>query len=46
MLGRGFKMAADGAKWSKDEISALIDAYSETKMSADPITVVHVQTQY
>ena len=31
-------MAADGAKWSKDEISALIDAYSDAKTSADPMT--------
>ena len=31
-------MAAGGAIWSKVEISALIDAYSEAKTSADPIT--------
>ena len=31
-------MAADGAKWSKNEISALIDAYSDAKTSADPMT--------
>ena len=31
-------MAPDGAKWSKDEIYALIDAYSNAKMSADPMT--------
>ena len=32
-------MASDGAKWSKDEINALIDdAYSDAKMSADPMT--------
>jgi len=30
-------MASDGAKWSKDEINALIDAYSNAKMSADSI---------
>ena len=37
-VGRGFKMASDGAKWSKDEIGALIDAYSDAKTSADPMT--------
>ena len=31
-------MAADGAKWSKGEISALIVAYSDAKTSADPMT--------
>ena len=31
-------MASDGAKWSKDEINTLIDAYSDAKMSADPMT--------
>lgn len=32
------KMASDGTRWSKDEINALIDAYSDVKMSADPMT--------
>ena len=32
------KMASDGTRWSKDEINALIDAYSDAKMSADPMT--------
>ena len=27
-------MASDGAKWSKDEVNALIDAYSDAKTSA------------
>jgi len=31
-------MASDGTRWSKDEIIALIDAYSDAKMSADPMT--------
>ena len=31
------KMASDGTIWSKDEINALIDAYSEAKMSSDPM---------
>ena len=31
-------MASDGAKWSKDEIDALVNAYSDAKMSADPMT--------
>lgn len=31
-------MASDGAKWSKDEIDALVNAYNDAKMSADPMT--------
>ena len=31
-------MASDGTKWSKDEINALIDAYSDAKMSTAPMT--------
>ena len=31
-------MASDGTRWSKDEINALIDAYSDAKMSGDPMT--------
>ncbi|KAK2549831.1 hypothetical protein P5673_029653 [Acropora cervicornis] len=31
-------MASDGTRWSKDKINALIDAYSDAKMSADPMT--------
>ena len=27
-------MASDGAKWSKDDVNALIDAYSDAKTSA------------
>ena len=27
-------MAPDGAKWSKDDVNALIDAYSDAKTSA------------
>ena len=27
-------MASDGAKWSKDDVNALIDAYSNAKTSA------------
>ena len=27
-------MASDGAKWSKDEVNALMDAYSDAKTSA------------
>ena len=32
------KMVSDGANWSKGEINALIDTYSDAKMSADPMT--------
>lgn len=32
------KMVSDRAKWSKDKINALIDAYSDAKMSADTMT--------
>ena len=32
------KMASDGTRWSKDKINALIDAYSDAKMSGDPMT--------
>ena len=31
-------MASDGAKWSQDEISAFIDAFSDAKTSAEPMT--------
>jgi len=31
-------MASDGTRWSKDEINTLVDAYSDAKMSADPMT--------
>ena len=31
-------MASDGAKWSQDETSALIDAFSDAKTSAEPMT--------
>ena len=31
-------LASDGAKWTKEEITALIDAYSDAKTSANPMT--------
>ena len=31
-------MAFDGAKWTKEEITALIDAYSDAETSANPMT--------
>ena len=31
-------MASDGAKWSQDETSAFIDAFSDAKTSAEPMT--------
>ena len=31
-------MASDGAKWSQDETSAPIDAFSDAKTSAEPMT--------
>ena len=31
-------LASDGAKWTKGEITAVIDAYSDAKTSANPMT--------